>query len=126
MKQNNRSKFLRLKSRLYVDLLVFLGMISFPMFLGCGGDGAKEKNQQQINDSLATANHDLTVQKVKADSTALAEEKKAKLDSLARADSIKKTREMQSMNRPEYGIPVNYIPDNGAKKYGVRPVDNNN
>jgi hypothetical protein len=125
MKHNNRSKFLRLKSRLYVKLLVFLGMLSFSMLWGCGNNNDGKKDQQRIDDSIATINHKQdSLMRQKADSTALAEEKKAKLDSIAKADSIFRAYDRHNLNRPKYGVPVNYGPNDGAKKYGVRRVDN--
>jgi hypothetical protein len=113
MKQNNRSKFLRLKNRLYVNLLVFLGMISFSFIWGCVTNNDRQKDQQQIDDSIVSANNKQdSLQKLKADSTALAIMQKSKLDSIAREDSIVKAKKRHRKQykppdypQAEYGIP---------------------
>jgi hypothetical protein len=115
MKQNKSGNFLRLKSRLYLNLLIFLGMISFPLFFGCSGNSNKEMDQKRINDSLSTANHDLMVQKAKADSTAKAEEEKAKLDSIAREDSIAKAKKQKQNHFKPQVYPTT--------KYGVKVIN---
>jgi hypothetical protein len=102
------------KRNLYVKALIFLGMLSIPFLTGCGGQN-KEKEQQRINDSLAgeKQKQDIILAR-KKDSIANATMEKARLDSIAKADSVIKAKK----NKPN-----NYKPVHVVTKYGIQVND---
>ena len=99
---------LKIKSRLYFQILVFLGTLSMISFTRCSSPVATD-NTQHINDSIAKAKA-FQDSVAKADSTAQAMKEKAFQDSIALADSIAKAR------KPK---PNPYKPGPPTCKYGI-------
>lgn len=108
--------FLRCKNRLYLSVIIFLGMFSIPLTQSCSNPKDQEKEQQRIKDSIAAAQHfQDSLNQAKNDSIANALRQQEIQDSIKRADSVAKARKKHK--------PVNpYKPTTPTTKYGV-PVD---
>jgi len=115
-----KKSYLRFQNRLYMSVIVFLGMLSAPMIHGCGNAQDAEKELQRIKDSIATAQRQSdSINKVKADSTAAAMREMEIQDSIRIADSIAKAKQQQQQQvkpkpnpyeppmQTKYGVPAN-------------------
>jgi hypothetical protein len=124
--------YLKCKRALYLKLLVFLGMLSWPVFTGCSGNRI-ESLQDTTTDSIAAAAaksdsiaaaialRDSLMRAAAKDSAAKAEKEKAFLDSVRKAGTGRPKPDVMT-DRPQtkYGVPVNqYKPVNAVTKYGV-------
>lgn len=114
-----RKSYLRFQNRLYMSVIVFLGMLSAPMIHGCGNAQDTEKELQRIKDSITTAQRQSdSINNIKADSTAAAIREMEIKDSIRVADSIAKAKQQQQQVKPKpnpyeppmqtkYGVPAN-------------------
>jgi hypothetical protein len=115
-----RRRFLKVKSRFYYYLLVFIGSSGMLFFTRCNNPNAEE-NTARLNDSLVRAKHQQD-SIAKSDSLVKAQKEQARLDSIARADSIAKSKKPHSPYKPKpvitkYGIPINHP----IAEYGIPP-----
>ncbi len=120
MKINRR--VLKIKSRFYYYTLVFIGSISLLCFSRCGHSPSPEEKAAHTSDSLAKVKfkQDSTA---RADSASRADKEQLRLDSVAKADSIHKTKTSKNPFKPpkpiaKYGIPM----PPPEPKYGVHPI----
>jgi len=115
-----RRKILKIKSHFYYYTLVVFGSLSLLFFSRCNNGPSDEEKAARINDSIvkAKALHDSIAI---ADSTTKMQLEQARLDSIAKADSVTKAKKPKNPYKPvtpitKYGIPINPEP---MAKYGV-------
>jgi hypothetical protein len=112
---------LRMRSRIYVALLVFLSSLSVPFFTGCGGnkavmEGVHDDGEQTIRELQALL-------KAKNDSLLAARKELARMDSIKTAQEKTKKKpatKTDSIPVPKPQKPTYYHPE-PAVDYGVTP-----
>lgn len=112
-----RYHFLKLKARIYFNILVFLGAMGFMFSSGCScptGDNANSNTA----DSLAAAKA-MQDSITKADSLAQAEHEKFLQDSIVKADSIARADSIAKALIKPPKKPNPYKPNPPVTKYGV-------
>jgi hypothetical protein len=101
------------RRKFYIYVLICMGALSFPVVSGCGPAGDPEDGQDPAGDSINAAH--LRDSIARKDSALAAQIEKARLDSIAKADSVakglKKKKIIVDPNEElidKYGIPPNF------------------
>jgi outer membrane murein-binding lipoprotein Lpp len=114
---SKRHRLLKMRSRLYVALLVFLSSMTFPVLSGCDGKNKVDAITHN-NDSLISATRKMEADlKATRDSLTAAKKELERLDSITKAKQVpvtdpkpQKPKYAPGLPAVDYGVPVYETP----------------